>query len=342
MARSALTAALLALVALLPACAGPRHGEAHPVWPPPPAAPRIRHVMSIHSASDLARPGILARLAHLVGGRSRLTLLRPQGVAVSPQGKMYVTDQERQFVHVIDLGSGKESVIEKAGDKYFVSPVGVAVCDDLVAVSDSWLNQVYLFGPGGKLKMTLQKPGGFRRPTGLAFDSVRKRLYVVDTLANEVLSFDLSGRLTGRFGSPGTDAGEFNYPTQIFVGGNGRLYVTDSLNFRVQAFDPGGEFLFYVGKLGDASGHLAVPKGVGEDSFGHIYVVDSLFSVVQVFDQQGRFLLAFGGPGTQTGYFEVPTGLTIDAENRIYVCDSYNHRVQVFQYVGEKSDETVP
>jgi DNA-binding beta-propeller fold protein YncE len=340
--RSTALAALLALLAVLPACAAPRDSQAHPVWPAPPAPARIKHLMSLQSPSDLERPGLLARLANLVGGSSRRTLLRPQGVAVSPDQMLYVTDQERQFVHVIDLRSGDGSVIEKAGEQYFVSPVGVAFCDGLLAVSDSKLNQVWLFAPDGALKLTLQKPGGFQRPTGLAYDRKRKLLYVVDTLADEVLAFDLGGRLVSRFGSPGTDAGEFNYPTQVFSGDDGIVYVTDSLNHRVQAFDADGRFLFYVGTLGDASGHLAVPKGVGVDSFGHIYVVDSYFSVVQVFDRQGQFLLEFGGPGSDNGAFQVPAGLAMDAQDRIYVCDSFNHRVQIFQYVGEQSDETVP
>ncbi len=339
--RSAAALALLAVL-LLPACAGPREAQVHPVWPPPPAAPRIKHVFTLHNPSDLARPGLLARLANLVGGSSRRPLLRPQGIAIGPDRTAYITDQERQLVAVINLDTGEDSIIDRAGKTFFVSPVGVAFCDGLVAVSDSALNQVYLLTADGALKMTLQPPGGFRRPTGLAFDPKRKLLFVVDTLANEVLAFDMNGRPAMRFGGPGTDAGEFNYPTQVFLDAGGRIFVTDSLNHRVQAFDAEGHFLFYVGSLGDSSGHVAVPKGVGVDSMGHIYVVDSYFSVVEVFDQKGRLLLSFGGPGSENGQFQVPTGLAVDGQDRIYVCDSMNRRVQIFQYTGEKNDETVP
>ncbi len=340
--RSAAAAALLAVVLLLPACAGPRNGQVHPVWPAPPAAPRIKHLFTLHSPSELAHPGLLARLANLVGGSSRQALLRPQGIAISADRIAYITDQERQLVNAINLDTGKNTIIDRAGKTFFVSPVGAAVCDGLVAVSDSALNQVYLFAPDGTLKMTLQPPGGFRRPTGLAFDAKRKLLFVVDTLANRVLAFDMDGRQALSFGGPGTDAGEFNYPTQIFLDDEGRIFVTDSLNHRVQAFDADGHFLFYVGSLGDSSGHVAVPKGVGVDSLGHVYVVDSYFSVVEVFDQKGRLLLSFGGPGSENGQFQVPTGLTVDGQDRIYVCDSMNRRVQIFQYIGEKNDETVP
>jgi sugar lactone lactonase YvrE len=341
-AAAVLLMALLPMAGLLPACAGPGAAQVHPVWPPPPAAPRIKHLLSLQSPSELEHPGLFSRLLNLVGGHSRQALLRPVAIALSADRTAYVVDQERQLVNATNLDTGENSIIDRAGDRYFVSPVGVAVCDGLVAVSDSFLDQVYLFSPDGTLKMTLQKPGGFGRPTGLAFDAKRKLLFVVDTLANEVLAFDVGGKLAMRFGKPGTDAGEFNYPTQVFLDRQGRLYVTDSLNHRVQAFDPDGKFLFYVGTLGDSSGHLAVPKGVGVDGLGHIYVADSYFSVVEVFDQQGRFLLSFGGPGTENGQFQVPAGLTVDAQDRIYVCDSYNRRVQIFQYVGEKDDETAP
>ena len=309
-------------------------------WPPPPAPPRIALLRTVSGSEDFQqRPGFFDRLGEVILGPRKHNLLRPQGVAVHDDQCLYVTDLELQGVHLFNFHSSKSSFIDRAGKVFFVSPVAVAVCDDRIAVADSALKKVFLLKPDGKLQNTLEKPGGFERPTGLAFDPQAKLLYVVDTLANEVCVFELSGRLLRRFGSPGREPGQFNYPTYVFVDNTGRVYVTDSLNFRVQVFDRQGRFLFDIGELGDASGYLAVPKGVGVDSFGNIYVVDSRFSVVQVYDQQGRFLLAFGGPGEKVGAFQVPSGLTVDASNRIFVCDSYNSRVQIFQYIGTDDEE---
>ncbi|HUU23140.1 MAG TPA: 6-bladed beta-propeller [Phycisphaerae bacterium] len=339
-------AALLGAAALAASCGGCAPNEAaevHPVWPLPPAPPRVVHRKNLRGPDDVAKPGLLEGLGRLITGEPKVSLLRPHGVAVEGEKYLYVTDQELQAVMVFDLKSGRSTPIDRAGETYFVSPVGVAACGEVLAASDSALNAVFLLSPQGTLQRTLAKPGGFQRPTGLAYDAARGLLYVVDTLANEVCVFQPgSGKLVRRFGAHGTGPGEFNYPTHVFVDRAGRIFVTDSLNFRVQAFDPEGRFLFHIGKLGDASGHLAVPKGVGVDSFGHVYIVDSYFSTVQVFDQEGNFLLALGGPGEESGRFQVPAGLFVDADNRIYVCDSFNRRVQLLQYVGGPTDVENP
>lgn len=333
--------ALLAGIVLLAGCASRGPAAVLPVWPPAPAPARIALLRTVRSAADLVSPGFFDRVGDLLLGARKRLIRRPQGVAVQGDERLYVIDQELQGVHVLDLRSREDSFIDRAGDTYFVSPVGVAVCEGKVAVSDSALKAVFLLSPDGALERVIEKPGGFKRPTGLAYAPRQKLLYVVDTLAHEVCAFDLSGRLVRRIGSPGTGTGQFNYPTHVFVDGSGKLYVTDSLNFRVQIFDPSGQFVAQIGALGDASGYLAVPKGVGVDSFGHIYVVDSYFCNVQVFEQDGRFLLAFGGEGRGAGDFQVPTGLTVDSRDRIFVSDSYNNRVQIFQYLGTNDEQAL-
>ena len=328
---------------LLVSCIGCAPPEVHPVWPPPPAAPRVAHRKSIRTGADLVRPGWFRRLVGLVTGGQDVSLIRPHGVAVAEGRRLYVTDQERQAIVVFDLTSPRATVIDQIGEVFLISPVGIAVCGEMVAVSDSALKGVYLVKPNGTLVRALAKPGGFGRPTGLAYDGANGHLYVVDTLANEVCVFDVStGRLVRRMGSPGTDVGQFHYPTHVFLDRTGKIYVADSLNFRVQVFSPDGDYLFHIGKHGDATGHLSVPKGIGVDRFGHIYVVDSHFGAVQVFDQKGAFLVAIGTPGKGNGEFRIPAGMAVDSQDRIYICDSYNSRVQLLQYLGGDHDERRP
>ncbi len=328
-----------ALVAALAAgCPKPPDPVPHRVWPEPPAAPRIILRQIIRGPADMGRPGVLGSLKDLIVGKTRQIIVRPQAVAIDPGQRLYVTDQELRGVHVLPFGSPNGSFIRRVGDEEIISPVGVAVCDGNVVVADSALKAVFVLTPGGKLVRKLTKPGGFQRPTGLACAPKTGRLYVVDTLANEVCVFSRTGEFLRSFGRRGSEEGHFNYPTHIFIDADGRVYVTDSLNFRIQAFDPDGRLLFAVGKQGDATGHLGVPKGVAVDRLGHIYVADSYFSTVQIFDRKGKFLLDFGEPGSGPGAFHVPTGLALDDAGRIYVCDSYNNRIQVFEYVGAKDD----
>ncbi len=331
-----ITAALL--IAGAAGCASPGHTDQayHPVWPPPPGAARIRHVMDIRTPDDLHKPSVLEGLGRFITGGGQQVLLRPHSVAVVGDDLLCITDQEWQGVHLMGMrGSGSRFVARATDTLHFVSPVGVAPQGNLIAVSDSALKSVFLLTHEGKPAGQIEKPGGFARPTGLAYDREHEELYVVDTLDNEVCVFGNDGRLVRRFGSQGIEPGRFNYPTHLFVDHKGRVFVTDSMNFRVQVFDREGKYLFDLGAQGDASGYLAVPKGVGVDTYGHIYIVDSYFSNVQVFDEQGRFLLSVGGPGNGIGRYQVPSGLFIDQNNRVYVCDSYNRRVQVLEYLNE-------
>ena len=304
------------------------------VWPPPPEPPSFKLVDILRGASDFGRPGVLDAIGAALAGHGDHVLFRPQGVAVREDKQLYVTDIKLRCVHVFNFGSHKSICIREVDKEPLVSPVGVASCGELVAISDSARKEVLLIKPDGRLAGKISKPGGFKRPTGLTFFAKEKLLYVVDTLACEVCVFDLSGRLVRKFGSRGTGSGQFNYPTYIAVDDQGKVYVTDSLNFRVQVFDGKGRFLMKIGKHGDATGHLGMPKGVAVDRLGLIYIVDSYFSCVQVFDQQGRFLLSLGESGDEPGSFQLPRGLAVGPKDKIYVSDSHNNRVQVVQYVG--------
>lgn len=306
----------------------------HPAWPLPPAPARIRHVMDIRTPDDLHKPSAFEGLGRLITGGGKQVLLRPHSVTVVDDDLLCITDQEWQGVHLMRMRSSRSRFISRAeAELYFVSPVGVAAFGNLIAVSDSSLNSVFLLTQDGEPVGRIDKPGGFARPTGLAYDSNHGELYVIDTLDNEVCVFNNDGTLARRFGSQGIEPGQFNYPTHVFVDHKGRVFVTDSMNFRVQVFSRDGHYLFDLGAQGDASGYLAVPKGVGVDPYGHIYIVDSYFSNVQVFDEKGTFLLSVGGPGEGIGQFQVPSGLFVGRDNRVYICDSYNRRVQVLEYL---------
>jgi DNA-binding beta-propeller fold protein YncE len=306
----------------------------HRVWPSPPAEPRIELKQIVRGPDDLGKPDFFEGLANFITGRKPHTFFRPQGVAVEGDIRMYVTDQKLQGVHVLNMHSSKSAFLSKVGDTLLVSPAGIAVAEGKVVFADSALARVFVIDPTGKLLKVIDKPGGFKRPTGIAFAPQSRQLYIVDTLANEVCIFDLDGNFVRAFGGPGTAPGRFNYPTYVFVDGGGKVYVTDSLNFRVQVFDLADKWLLEIGKLGDATGYMAVPKGVGADADGNIYVVDSYLTAVQVFDPKGEFLLAFGAPGADPGDFQVPAGMAFDEKGRIFVSDSMNSRIQIFQYIG--------
>ena len=298
-------------------------------WPAPPEEARIKFLYAFRDPKGLGFPdSIFKRLKRFVLGTRDLGMIRPYSIAVDGD-VIAVVDPGARVLHYFDLNKKKYKRITGAGDDLFLSPIGVAIGGDQIYLSDSSSGKVYALDHKGRHLFTIEDAD---RPTGLAFEKKTSRLYVADTLGSRIYAYDQRGKRLFSFGKRGKGAGEFNYPTHLFLKGD-TLIVNDTMNFRVQAFDLQGNHLFSLGKHGDGSGEMAQPKGVGIDSEGHIYVADALSDRVQIFDTEGRFLLAFGNSGNAAGEFWLPAGLFI-TRDRIYVADSYNRRVQVFQFLG--------
>ncbi len=334
-----LAAALLAACSHPPAPPAPRPPAAarlHLVWPPPPARPRITYLRDVVLPRDRRPPrGLWHRIGRLFGKRVPPRIVRPYGVAVADDGTLIVADPGAFRVHLLNLETGAYRYLPDRRDHLtLLSPIGVAVdADGTLYVTDSAAAKVYTFGPDGRLRHTLT---AFHRPTGIALDRKRRRLYVVDTGDHRVRVFSTAGEHLFDFGWRGREPGAFNYPTNICLDGEGHLYVVDAMNFRVQRFDADGHPLGAFGRAHDGPGGFSKPRGIAVDSEGHVYVADATFDNVQIFDPEGQVLLYFGATGRSAGHFYLPAGVAIDARDRIYVADSYNRRIQIFQYLRDR------
>lgn len=314
-------------------------------WPDPPDKPRIKYVGSLQSRSDVGGPSLREML---VGADATIALYQPMGVALSKDGqRLYVADRAWNLVFVFDFAAGTMRTIGDQERYPLALPVGVALdADENVYVTDTGTRSVRVYDRGGEFLKAIGKEV-LVRPTGIAIDTDRQRLYVVDTGQNDsteahrVKVFDLAGELVQQIGRRGGSDGEFNFPTFVSLDGDGRLYVVDSVNSRIQVFDSHGKFLWKFGQSGDRIGDFARPKGVAVDTFGNIYVVDSRWSNVQIFNQQGRLLMIFAGVGTYPGLLMNPTAVTIDHENRIYVSDTLGKRVSIYQLVNTTGDDSL-
>lgn len=335
--RLAIALGLLLALGALGACApSPLKPEeqAPLVWPDLPNPPRIAFVGQFSRPADFGiGKGFFQRLGELIFGSVEVRLIRPLAV-VAADGVVYVADPGANCVHRFDQKAGRHDLIVGEGGQALPSPVGLALGGaGEVYVTDSDRAQVLVIRPGASMATPLALPD-MAQPTGIAFDKSTGNLYVVDTSAHRVNVFKPDGTLAFGFGARGDAAGEFNYPTLIWLDPAGRLYVTDSLNFRIQMFDRDGKYLSGFGQVGDGLGDNVRPKSVATDSHGHIYIVDALHHALQVFDVRGRYLLSVGGIGGDRGEFWLPAGIFIDENDMIYIADSYNQRVQIFRYIG--------
>ena len=332
---------VMVLTGCMPAVHAPidDRDPAGPVWPAAPSTPRLLFVTSFTGTEDLGiRKSFLQRIRELVGGPRQVRLIRPVAVVESSDNKLFVADPGVRGVHLFDRERGDYQLIQGENDQPLPSPVALAAgLRGEVYVTDSRLAAVYVIKPGKTEAVRVPLEASLVRPTGLAMDRAGERLYLVDTSSHEVKIFARDGTLLNRFGRRGTGAGEFNYPTMIWVTEGGEILVSDSMNFRTQVFDSAGNYLRQFGEVGDGAGHQAQPKGIATDSSDHVYIVDSMMHAVQIFDSSGIFLFKLGFRGEAPGQFWLPVGIFIGNRDTIYVADSYNSRIQVFRYIGVDS-----
>lgn len=317
------------------------------IWPQPPDKPRYRYIGQLTGDGnfELVKEAGVGKavgrfMRALVGldsvAAQRNTLIRPQCGVVDSAGRILVTDVGRASIFVFDPNKGKLDIWQEADDKFnFQSPVGIAQAKNGdILVADSTLKRVIRLDKNGKPKGII----GFEdleRPTGLAVDPATGRIFVADTVENNIKVYDENGKLIQIIGQLGTKDGEFNSPTHIAYENN-NLYVTDTFNARIQIFDSQGNFVRSIGKRGPFIGNLVRPKGVTADSEGNVYIIESFNDYLLIFDKNGRFLLPIGGTGAGIGQFYLPAGIWSDHQGRIYIADMYNGRVAIFQSLQGK------
>ncbi|HKM49370.1 MAG TPA: SMP-30/gluconolactonase/LRE family protein, partial [Terriglobales bacterium] len=346
----------LGLIALAAGCAAQKPvEEARPAWPPPPDKARIEFVRTVSSEDDVVHDTTFTqKVADFLAGTkpTPAQIVEPNGIAVSDDGSvLYVSDRAQGAVFVFDFGKKqflKVGAEKEKGEAGLDWPMGVALDGEQnIYVVEQGKKAITVFDPSGKQLRSFTDPS-LERPTGIAIDRERKRVYVADsahTLSKQqtVKIFSLDGKLIGKIGGQkGDGPGYFNVPTYVWVDNDGDVYVTDTMNCRVQAFSPDGKYIRSYGERGDAYGQFSRPKGVALDSFHNVYVVDSAWSNVQIFNPQGQVLLFFGGRGPLPGMLKNATAVAIDKNNRIYVGDYLNHRVEEYQLVNTTAADSVP
>lgn len=274
----------------------------------------------------------------LLFGIKTPTLSTPVSILAANPNDFWILDQGNKLLFEVKEGVGDIPHTVHKSDFDFSSLVCIcAVSNSSILFTDSKAKKVFKYSPDEKNLLTLNNTIVLEQPTGITYLTKRKEIWVVETKAHRISVLNEKGELLRTIGKRGTAAGEFNYPTHIWIDNKGNIYITDAMNFRIQVLNSDGEVISVFGQAGDSTGHFASPKGVATDSFGNIYVVDALFHVVQVFDIHGKFLCKFGNQGHGNGEFWMPSGIFIDTQDNIYVADTYNSRVQVFKLMHANS-----
>jgi uncharacterized protein (TIGR03663 family) len=289
-------------------------------------------------------------------GNSEGQFQLPRGIALSPDGSIYVADT---FNHRVQHFTAEGTFIQQWGSKSpecpypgsppsnvpagtFCEPWGIAVSGDgSVYVADTWNDRIQKFTADGQF-ITMWGHGitqdtsdllGFYGPRGIVVDSLGNVL-VTDTGNSRVVVFNADGQPITQFGSTGVAAGQFAEPVGMALDATGRLYVVDTWNQRVQVFTPDNVGGYTPTASYEIAGWETTSVNnkpfIAIDLQGNIFVTDPDGYRVIELSNTGTILRYWGNIGNDHGSFSLPTGIAADGQGGVWVVDSNNHRLMYF------------
>jgi DNA-binding beta-propeller fold protein YncE len=233
----------------------------------------------------------------------------PYGVAIDPQGRVFVADDMNQRIVRYSTPATKYQYKARWGS------YGTAA-------------------------------GNLAYPRGLATNKSGE-LFVANTGNDRIDVFDASGTLKRSFGTSGRATGQFDAPLGVAADAAGVRAVTDSVNGRVQLINPDGSIATTWGSPNPGPTILPDPVAVAFDVNGNGYVLDARRSRVVVFDRAtATTARSIGSEGSGPGQLLSPQAIAVDGSGTVVVADTGNERVARFandgSYLGSFATDAAP
>jgi sugar lactone lactonase YvrE len=292
------------------------------------------------------------------GPSSEARFSDPFGVAVAPDGAVYVADaglsQRIRRVapdgNVLTIaGSAAGFRDGPAAEAQFNSPSGLAVAaDGSLYIADTGNHAIRRIAPDGQVStiaggqaLGYRDGSGteaqFNGPIGVAIDPAG-RVIVADAYNDRIRAIALDGTVvtlagSGRRGSldgPANEA-QFDTPSGVAVDTRGTVFVADTGNNLVRQISPDGT----VSTVGPPPPYGFVrPIGIAVDETSTVFVTDDRGRVIEITPNVSARVLAgsragFADGSGEAAQFRGPTGLALAALGRLIVADSRNALVRV-------------
>lgn len=299
------------------------------------------------------RQVIPAQLIFGQGGSDAGQLSSPHGIAIAPDGSLYVADTNNNRIQqfsadgqiIKEWGIFEDINVGEAPIGTFNQPWALALSPDgyFLYVADTWNHRIQKFTrEGSPIKMwgtplydpTTTDPDVFWGPRGIAVD-IHGRVFVSDTGNKRILVYDSDGNFIMQIGNEGLSAGQFEEPVGIAFDSHENLFVADTWNQRIQVFEPSQDGSSYsalrqwdvVGWYGES---LENKPFLAIDQQDHVFATDPEAFRVLEFSNYGEFIRTWGEYGIGSENFGLASGIAADATGRVWVSDTANNRLMQF------------
>jgi sugar lactone lactonase YvrE len=283
-----------------------------------------------------------ASVGDLVPGWGTISFLvprleQPQGIAVAPDGTVYLTDTKLDRVlHFSPSGRLLGSWGGKGrGFGQLRDPQAIAVdATGTVYVADTGNDRIQIFTEDGHFVRAWGRVGNgkreFRGPDGIAVDD-QGDVIVSDYANNRVADFTSQGQWVHDVLNPLGPNGPIS-PGQLALDSAGRLYVANSY----------GDVLVANPSLDEQQNaplaeNGATSQGVAVDASGHLFVASAgLPSQVEEFSASGRLLRRWGPGGSTSAEFGSLGALALSPDgSSLYTVDTTRRRVELYSLRGQ-------
>ncbi len=265
-------------------------------------------------------------------------------VAVDSTGNVFMSEwyYTGSYLGVVEEFSNSGSFLNQfsgatsiPGPSQFFAPEGAAIDGSgNIFIADSANYRIQEFSSSGRFIRLwgndVQSPehgnGQFNYPTGIAYNSHNRYIYVADTYNNRIEVFDRGGNYKFQFGSsygnPGSGNGQLDTPIGVAIDSSGKVYVVDQNNGRVEVFDANGNYVTQWSSFG---------YGIAVSATGYVYVCNE--NSIQEFTTSGMLIRQWGSYGTGDTNFNYAKLIAVDSAGNVYVADELNSRIDM--YTGE-------
>lgn len=297
-------------------------------WVPGALLVVVALVLAAVAVGPLLRPGTAPTAITTIAGNgvrgwsgdagpaATAALTRPSGIAIGPDGTVYVIDGER----IRSINNGRIDTTAGTGDAGYSGDGGSA------RLAEISMQLAYGDFP-------------YASAQGIAVDAVGI-VYIADNLNNRIRRVTKDGLITtvagsGLAGFTG-DGGQatqaqISHPQGVAVDSLGAVYIADTGNNRIRKVDSAGVISTIAGPDG-----LDHPEGLALDPTGNLYVADTEHHrVVEIIRGGLRVIAGTGKPGysgdgaeAASAQLNLPVAVAVSPAGLLYIADSGNNRIR--------------